>query len=172
MTVPPRPRTSDDLPALLDALRAVHGSLGYPSVWPDDPAAFVLGRGEAWVAEYVGRAAGQVMLAPLPEPRPGWAAQIGQSSETVWTGEILEVKRLFVSPHAQGLGLARALLAHALRESRARGACSVLQVNETSLPAIRLYEREGWRFLTRAQAAWTDPDGSHPWVRVYAQPTP
>ncbi len=166
MTVPPRPRTPDDLPTLVAALRAVHEQSGYPSVWPDDPAAFVLGRGEAWVAEHAGRAAGQVMLAPLPEPRPAWAAPLGLP------GEILEVKRLFVSPHAQGLGLARALLAHALRESRARGACSVLQVNETSLPAIRLYEREGWRFLTRAQAAWTDPDGSHPWVRVYAQPTP
>ncbi|ALW89490.1 GNAT family N-acetyltransferase [Deinococcus actinosclerus] len=166
MTVPPRPRTPDDLPALVAALRAVHEQSGYPSAWPDDPAAFVLGRGEAWVAEHAGRAAGQVMLAPLPEPRPVWAAPLGLP------GEILEVKRLFVSPDAQGLGLARALLAHALRESRARGAFSVLQVNATSLPAIRLYEREGWRFLTRAQAAWTDPDGSHPWVRVYAQPTP
>lgn len=166
MTVPPRPRTPDDLPALVAALRAVHEQSGYPSVWPDDPAAFVLGRGEAWVAEHAGRAAGQVMLAPLPEPRPAWAAPL------VMPGEILEVKRLFVRPDAQGRGLARALLAHALRQSRARGAFSVLQVNETSGPALGLYEREGWRFLARAQAAWTDPDGSHPWVRVYAQPAP
>lgn len=166
MTVPPRPRTPDDLPALVAALRAVHEQSGYPSVWPDDPAAFVLGRGEAWVAEHAGRAAGQVMLAPLPEPRPAWAVQLDLP------GEILEVKRLFVSPDAQGRGLARTLLAHALRESRARGAFSVLQVNETSGPAVGLYEHEGWRFLARAQAAWTDPDGSYPWVRVYAQPAP
>lgn len=167
-----RPRRADDLPALVAALRAVHETMGYPSVWPDDPAAFVLGRGEAWVAQHAGRAAGQVMLAPLPEPRPGWATQIAQPSGAVWHGGILEVKRLFVSPHAQGLGLARALLAHARREASERRAFSVLQVNETSGPALGLYEREGWRFLTRAQAAWTDPDGSHPWVRVYAQPTP
>ncbi|MDK2011081.1 MULTISPECIES: GNAT family N-acetyltransferase [unclassified Deinococcus] len=140
-----RPRRADDLPALVAALRAVHETMGYPSVWPDDPAAFVLGRGEAWVA---------------------------QPSGAVWHGGILEVKRLFVSPHAQGLGLARALLAHARREASERRAFSVLQVNETSGPALGLYEREGWRFLTRAQAAWTDPDGSHPWVRVYVQPGP
>ena len=41
-----RPRRADDLPALVAALRAVHETMGYPSVWPDDPAAFVLGRGE------------------------------------------------------------------------------------------------------------------------------
>ncbi|NTY00131.1 GNAT family N-acetyltransferase [Deinococcus sp. JMULE3] len=165
MTLHLRPRSPDDLPELVTVLRAVHERMGYPSVWPDDPAAFVQGRGEAWVAVLAGRVAGQVMLAPLPDPRPEWAAQLGQP------GEILEVKRLFVSPDAQGLGLARALLAHALRESQARGAFSVLQVNESSVPAVRLYEREGWRFVVRTRAPWTDPDGSHPWVRVYAQPS-
>ena len=164
MTLHLRPRSPDDLPELVTALRAVHERMGYPSVWPDDPAAFVQGRGEAWVAVLAGRVVGQVMLAPLPDPRPEWAAPTGLP------GEVLEIKRLFVSPDAQRGGTARALLTHALGEARRRGASSVLQVNEASVPAVRLYEREGWRFVARTRAPWTDPDGSHPWVRVYAQP--
>jgi len=171
MTLHLRPRTPDDLPELVNVLRAVHERMGYPSVWPDDPAAFVQGRGEAWVAVLAGRVAGQVMLAPLPEPRPEWAAQTALPDEML-PGEVMEVKRLFVSLDAQRGGIARTLLAHALRQGRARGAFSVLQVNESSVPAVRLYEREGWRFVARTRAPWTDPDGSHPWVRVYAQPGP
>ncbi|GGR77645.1 GNAT family N-acetyltransferase [Deinococcus sedimenti] len=162
MTLHLRPRSPDDLPELVTVLRAVHERMGYPSVWPDNPAAFVQGRGEAWVAEQDGQLVGQVMLAPLPEPRPDWVREAQVP---------LEVKRLFVSPDAQRGGTARALLAHALSEARRRGAFSVLQVNESSVPALRLYEREGWRFVARTRAPWTDPDGSHPWVRVYAQPS-
>ncbi|GAA5448859.1 GNAT family N-acetyltransferase [Deinococcus depolymerans] len=161
-----RRRHPRDLPALTATLRAVHEQRGYPSVWPDDPAAFVTARGEAWVAVHGGQVAGQVVLTPLPEPAPAWAAPL------TGPAPLLEVKRLFVHPDAQGRGLARALLDHALQRAQARGARAVLQVNGRSLPAVRLYERAGWTLAGCTRATWTDPDGTHPWVRVYVPPRP
>ncbi|GGL13327.1 GNAT family N-acetyltransferase [Deinococcus radiotolerans] len=163
-----RARRPADLSTLVQVLRDVHGAVGYPSVWPDDPAAFVAGPGgetaEAWVAERAGQVVGQVLLAPLPDPHPDWAVRADLPAGT------LEVKRLFVYPGAQRSGAARALLTHVLREVQARDVGAALQVNEHSAPAVRLYERGGWRFRTRTRAAWTDPDGTHPWVRVYTSP--
>ncbi|OWL93508.1 hypothetical protein CBQ26_19910 [Deinococcus indicus] len=159
-----RPRRNTDVPVLTAALRAVHEQRGYPSVWPADPTAFVSAQGEAWVAVYEGRAAGQVLLTSLPEPAPAWAVPL------LGPEPLLEVKRLFVHPAAQGHGLARALLHHAWQQAQARGARTVLQVNESSLPAVRLYEQAGWTLAGRTRAAWTDPDGTHPLVRVYVAP--
>jgi GNAT superfamily N-acetyltransferase len=158
-----RGRTPGDLPDLIDALRAAHETRGYPSVWPDDPAAFVTGRGAAWVAEQGHRVVGQIQLTPLPDPLPAWAADAGLQAP------LLEIKRLFVAPDAQGQGLARTLLRHAAAQSPA-GTGVALQVNETSTPAVCLYESEGWRLAGRTRAAWTDPNGIHPWVLVYVAP--
>ncbi|GEM32042.1 GNAT family N-acetyltransferase [Nocardia neocaledoniensis NBRC 108232] len=36
-----RPRTADDLPACVAALREVHSADGYPAVWPEDPVAWL-----------------------------------------------------------------------------------------------------------------------------------
>ncbi|UBV41934.1 GNAT family N-acetyltransferase [Deinococcus taeanensis] len=159
-----RPRTPGDLPALTVGLRAVHDAVDYPSLWPEDPVAFVTVRGEAWVAVVEGQLAGQVVLSPLPDPPPAWVAA------SRLAGPLQEVKRLFVVPGVQGGGVGRALLLRAQREAQAAGATAVLQVNERSLPAVRLYERAGWRFLTRSPASWQEADGLQAWVRVYAAP--
>lgn len=58
-----------------------------------------------------------------------------------------EVLTLAVAPDAQGRGLGRALLDHALREAARRGAASVvLEVSTANAPALALYARAG--FLT------------------------
>ncbi|PTA68378.1 GNAT family N-acetyltransferase [Deinococcus arcticus] len=159
-----RPRTPADLPVLVAALRAVHEAQGYPSLWPEDPEAFVTGRGDAWVTLWRGQPAGQVLLSPLTPPLPAWASVLPGP------GPHLEVKRLFVAPAAQGQGAARALLAHAAAQARQAGARAALQVNERSAPATTLYEREGWRRLGRTQGTWREADGGVPTVLVYAAP--
>ncbi|WP_221089455.1 GNAT family N-acetyltransferase [Deinococcus aquaedulcis] len=159
-----RPRTPADLPALAAALRAVHEAQGYPSLWPEDPQAFVAGQGTAWVALHAGQVAGQVILSPIADPPPAWTGAL-----TV-PGPWLEVKRLFVAPRAQGQGAARALLAHAADQARQAGARAVLQVNERSAPAIALYDREGWQRLGTARGSWQEADGTVPTVLVYAAP--
>ncbi|WP_369409320.1 GNAT family N-acetyltransferase [Deinococcus arboris] len=159
-----RPRQDSDLPALVAALRAVHEAQSYPSLWPDDPQTFVAGRGDGWVACLGGQSVGQVVLSPLSSPAPDWLAAV-----TV-PGPYLEVKRLFVTPAAQGLGVARALLGHAAAQARQAGAQAILQVNERSAPAIALYRRGGWRQLGSAQGGWREADGTSPRVLVFAAP--
>ncbi len=61
-----------------------------------------------------------------------------------------EVKRMWVSPAARGLGLGRRLLAALEVEAAARG-CSTLRLdtNEVLPEAIRLYETSGYRQVPR-----------------------
>lgn len=95
-----RPRVPGDLPALVAALRRVHEQDGYPSVWPEDPLAFVQGGAPlaAWVGVVGGVPAGQVLLCRAPGEGGG-----------------LEVKRLFVAPEARGQRLAEQLMRAAQR---------------------------------------------------------
>jgi hypothetical protein len=84
-----RQRRPDDLPELVEALRAVHERDGYPVVWKADPAAWLSPAGlqGAWVAERAGRPAGHAALAkgtlpglrrpPGPRPRAGRRSSCG-----------------------------------------------------------------------------------------------
>lgn len=152
-----RPRVPGDLPALVAALRRVHEQDGYPSVWPEDPLAFVQGGAPlaAWVGVVGGVPAGQVLLCRAP----------GE-------GGRLEVKRLFVAPEARGQRLAEQLMRAAQAEGARRGGVLTLQVQEKNRAAQRLYARLGWVPSGEGVAAWTDPDGSHPRVLVFTWPSP
>lgn len=161
-----RERRPGDMSALVEVLSDLHAAQGYPSAWPADPAAFVLGRGgHAWVAEVNGRVVGQVMLSPLPRPVPEWAALTGLD-----VAHLAEVGRLYVSPRAQGQGVARALLRQAGETARADGQHAGLLVNTASAPAIGLYETAGWQLVGTVPGPWTDPDGSRPSAHVYLAP--
>ena len=152
-----RPRAPLDLPALVAALRRVHERDGYPSVWPEDPRAFVQGGAPlaAWVAEVGDAPAGQVLLCRAPGEGGG-----------------LEVKRLFVAPEARGWRLAEQLMLAAQAEGERRGGELTLQVQEKNRAAQRLYGRLGWVQTGEGVAAWTDPDGSHPRVLVFTWRSP
>jgi putative acetyltransferase len=57
-----------------------------------------------------------------------------------------ELKRMFVRPQARGRGVAQALLARLKQEARARGYDRlVLETGDVLKPAIRLYERAGFK---------------------------
>jgi ribosomal protein S18 acetylase RimI-like enzyme len=158
-----RPRQAGDLPELVRVLRRVHETDGYPDVWPTDPVAFVendrpLG---AWVAEAGGQVVGQVLLCSL---QSGHAWNAGSGSDLV------EIKRLFVSPSVWGQGLAQQLMQAALAEAARRHGRAVLETRADNEAANRFYIRTGWRRAGTAQAAWTDADGQHPLMQLYTAP--
>lgn len=70
-----------------------------------------------------------------------------------------ELLRLAVLPGARRRGLAQRLLRAGLRELHAAGCTAAfLEVSERNEPAVRLYEREGWRGDGRRPGYY--PDGS------------
>ena len=46
----------------------------------------------------------------------------------------------------------------------------MLDVVDDGAPAIRLYERIGWRLVDRRQADWVTPQGERLPVRIYLAP--
>lgn len=61
------------------------------------------------------------------------------------SGEVGEIKRLWIAPAARGLGLARRLMDRAETEARALGHTTLrLDTNRTLTEAIALYRRLGW----------------------------
>jgi putative acetyltransferase len=64
------------------------------------------------------------------------------------TGHVdyVEIKRMFVLPHARGRGIAVRLLAELEREARAQGRVqALLETGHDQYAALRLYERCGYR---------------------------
>jgi GNAT superfamily N-acetyltransferase len=164
--VPVRPREPRDIPACVAALRRVHTTSGYPSRWPDDPGGWITPHGlaAAWVAEHDGEVAGHVAL----------VRGLGVECLLRATGLPVEglggIVRLYVDPHFQRLGLARALLDTAADAAAEHNLKPVLDVVDDSGPAIALYERAGWKLVGTQPATWTDPDGSVPVIRCYVRP--
>jgi ribosomal protein S18 acetylase RimI-like enzyme len=147
-----RPRTDADMDRVVDALRAVYAFDGYPGRWPDDAAGWLRTRDPyaAWVAERGTDVVGHVVLRSAAGRRPAevWSAATGQDQHSCAV-----VSRLFVVPAARGTGLGRELMATVVAEARRRGLHPVLDVVDTDVAAIRLYERLGWiRFASYRQS--------------------
>ncbi|MBV1855470.1 GNAT family N-acetyltransferase [Catellatospora tritici] len=146
-----RPRDLADLPGCVTALAAVHASgTGYPTRWPADPIAWLTPGDveQGWVALLDDMVVGHVLLRDTP-------------------GHGHNISRLFVSPAAQGAGVASALLGAAVDWARARELPLMLEVTAHAAAAIALYERTGWRRTGTSAAAWTAPDGSPVTVHRY-----
>lgn len=63
-----------------------------------------------------------------------------------------------VDPPARRRGLARMLVRHAVRSAREAGAQrAVLEVRESNVPARTLYERLGFRLVTRRTNYYNHP---------------
>jgi GNAT superfamily N-acetyltransferase len=161
-----RPRQLEDLPACAAALRRVHDSSGYPSRWPDDPESWITPRGmvAAWVAEHDGEVAGHAALVR------GMNLDCLLRATGLPPESLGGITRLYVDPHFQRLGLARALLEVAAGAATDHGLKPVLDVVDGSTPAIALYERAGWHLVGTQPATWTDPDGAVPVIRCYIRP--
>ncbi len=164
--MPIRPREPEDLARCVAILRRVHEISGYPSRWPDDPERWLTPAGQvaAWVAENDGRLAGHVALVQ------GVRTECLLRATGRDASELGGVARLFVDPGARRKGLARALLAVAAGDARARGLQPVLDVVHDRGPAIALYERSGWVLAGTQTATWVTPADISPKLRCYLGP--
>jgi hypothetical protein len=90
----------------------------------------------------------------------------------VSTNRLASVSRLFVSPAARGrgLGLGTSLLAAVSSWTSAHDLRLMLDVVDDEAPAIKLYERIGWRLVDRRQADWVTPRGEGLPVRIHLAP--
>lgn len=161
-----RDRADADLPACVEALRAVHTAGGYPTAWPAEPAQWLdpAGLTAAWVAELDGAIVGHIgVLAGVYEP--GLAEASGLPPE-----RLAVVTRLFVDPVARGHGLARRLVERLVEHGRGSGLRVGLDVVDGSTAAITLYESLGWRRIDTGFARWQANDGSHPLLHYYLAP--
>ncbi|MGW2095097.1 GNAT family N-acetyltransferase [Promicromonospora sukumoe] len=151
------------------ALRQVHESDGYPMVWPEDPVAWLTPEGSigAWVALSDGAVVGHVMLVAADG-----VEQVDRLAECagVSVAGLAAVSRLFVTPKARGSRIATALLERVEDAPTRRGRRLVLDVVDDGGPAVRLYDRLGWRRVAEGPAGWAGPDGTHPPTASYLCP--
>jgi GNAT superfamily N-acetyltransferase len=154
-----RPRADSDLPALVEALRAVHERDGYPVRWKADPAGWLTPDAlqGAWVVEHAGGPVGHAALVAVQPDEAAaltWSAAAGQPVERLSC-----LTRLFVALGARGLGGGAALLDAALAHARAAGRTAVLEVSPADAPAVALYSRHGWRDAGEGPRRWWVPGG-------------
>jgi len=165
-----RLRTDDDLAGCVRALEGVHRLDGYPAWWPADPAGWLSPSGcaAAWVAddEVTGSILGHVcVVRGLDDPMVA-------SLTGVSTNRLASVSRLFVSPVARGRGLRLGtfLLAAVSSWTSVHDLQLMLDVVDDGAPAMKLYERLGWRLVDRRQADWVSPQGEQLPVCIYVAP--
>ena len=156
-----------DMTSVAAALSLTHAADGYPVVWPEDPVQWLRppATEAAWLLEQDDRVLGHVCV------RVG----VGDPAVSRVTGIAAErsacVSRLFVVPEARGTGLATALLACARTHAVRIGVQLWLDVVDDDGPAVRLYERLGWRLVDRRGAGWVTPTGERWPVKVFLAPS-
>ena len=139
-----RPRAPDDLPACSTLLRLTHEVDAYPRYLPDHLASFLINPSElaAWVAELGDDIVGHGALhAGVGEP----AAAVAGPAAGLAADQLAVVARLMVHPDARRSGIGRGLLSMATDFAHRHGLRPVLDVQQTSEPALSLYERLGWQ---------------------------
>jgi GNAT superfamily N-acetyltransferase len=164
-----RPRTTQDLPACIDALAIVHTTDRYPVDWPADPGRWLTPTNlvQAWLAVKGSDVVGHVGLSQLDAAtlEPALARAIGTPA-----GPVGSITRLFVTPQGRGSGHATHLLDVARKEAADLGIPLVLDVSDDGHAAIALYECAGWRRVTSSRADWLNAAGEHALLHYYVSP--
>ncbi|MBD5787492.1 GNAT family N-acetyltransferase [Cellulosimicrobium terreum] len=162
-------RRGTRLDPVVHALRSVHLHDGYPSAWPQDPVAWLNPAGtlDAWVATDDSDVLGHALLVRGEQIHHG--AEIERAAGVPVTA-IGGLSRLFVVPAARGTGAAASLLDQVESAAAERGIQLALDVVDDGGPAVRLYERRGWKRVAVGPAAWLRPDGVRPRSAAYLLP--
>jgi GNAT superfamily N-acetyltransferase len=143
-----RRRREDDVDSCARVLRGISSTGTYPVPRPASHLAWLHDNViDAWVAERRGLILGHVAITRLdPSAR----------EEMLWhevTGlhlaDLAAVSCFFVRPGERDRGVGTHLLAHAVRESRARGLVPVAEVTRESRFGAAIYESHGWREMGR-----------------------
>ena len=162
-----RGRTTEDLSGCVRALREVHGTDGYPAVWPASPSDWLNPPGccAAWVAMSGNSVIGHVCL----------IRGVDDPLVTALTGggpdRLAAVSRLFVAPSSRGHHVGADLLAALSGFASEKNLQLMLDVVDDESPAVALYERLGWQLVDRRRADWATPDGRRLPLRVYLAPS-
>jgi predicted N-acetyltransferase YhbS len=160
-----RDKTDADAGPCLDLLRRVHAVDNYPLILPADVSRFIAPPYEvrAWVAVQEGEVLGHVALHRASVDPTFEAAQraTGLPAE-----RLVVLSRLFVDPRLRRSGLGRSLLNTATSASRSRGQRAVLDVGQTLLGPIALYESEGWIRAEALQITAVENESLNLWVYV------
>ena len=139
-----RPFESADLSGAATALIKVHETDGYPVEGVEDPEAWVSSDDvlAAWVAEMDGAVVGHVaVMRPHGEAAVSmWIEQSGDDE-----AHVAVLGRLFVVQAARQHATGRRLTEAAMSYGRQHDLRLVLDVMAKDAPAMRLYERLGWR---------------------------
>lgn len=165
-----RQKRATDAADCLRLLHLVHAGDGYPlHLAPDEVPAFFSSEDEqaAWVAELQGQVVGHVALHWSADD-PTLAAAAAATGLPV--EDLYLVARLFTAPAVRGTGWGRVLLRHAVSQARARGRRAVLDVGQSLLPAVGLYESEGWIRIGALHPRIDDSRALDLWV--YVSPVP
>lgn len=140
----------DAVAALYDEVSAhLEATVNYPGwkqgVYPARPdAEAAVEEGTLFLAEQGGEVAGSFILRPKQEDAYAavtWQAELAEEDvRTVYT--------FAVSPRFPRQGVGRQMLEFAVQYARAQGAKAIrLDVSEGNLPAARLYEACGFRYI-------------------------
>lgn len=162
-----RPRSEDDIPALVEALEDVYSTDGYPIEGTAAAASFLTPAGlvEAWVAVRGGVAVGQIaVVAGGHDAVRAWVDLPGSGGRAETT---VVAARFFVRKHARGYGLGRALIEKTCLWARQNGMRIVMNVLAKDQDAMRLYEKIGFRRFGEGEYQYDEGKRSTQYFYVY-----
>jgi GNAT superfamily N-acetyltransferase len=163
-----RPRRSEDLRPLADALAAQQEQTRYPATWPlPHPVEEFIRRPNelaAWTALIDGRPIGHVCVheadgsSRTGETNDAELLNAWKAFHNCQAGDLAIISSLFVASGCRGLGIGGALLNHATQWILEIGMAPCLHVVESPSPAAAVCAAKGWQTAGITRPAWL-PNG-------------
>ncbi|KAI0132952.1 acyl-CoA N-acyltransferase [Xylariales sp. AK1849] len=139
-----RPRLPSDIPPLIEALKDVYRTDGYPVEGTSTAAVFLSPPGlvEAWVALHAGVVVGQVaVIAGVHGDQAAVRAWVDIEGGGGDVEHTVVAARFFIRRSARGMGLGRGLVERTCDWAKQNGMRIVMNVLDKDQDAMRLYEK-------------------------------
>jgi GNAT superfamily N-acetyltransferase len=164
-----RERRPHELADCVEAVRLVHQTDRYPTLWPDDPERWLRPSRflAAWVAVAGAKIAGHISLTLCDDTTD----ELVLNATSRKPAQLAEIARLFVHPALRRHGIGTQLLDHATQYAQKQGLLPFLTVGEhRESTAVRVYEKRGWRYVGTAPGDYVLADGSRRLLHYYVAP--